>query len=133
MWVPRAPKEREQWLRSALKEARHHGLRMGGAVWALMTLLTSSGSRLIYSRFAVAASSRPTAPGFWTALPIAALAFLPVGFILYLWNSRRELARIHTRTICAKCDIAGSENPGAPCACGGMFELASTLKWLESK
>jgi len=129
MWVQRTAGEREQWHRTTARDARSHGLIIGGMVWVVLSLMLAGGW-VASAQFAVVAESGGSG-SFWKRLPILAIVILP----LCWWISRREGKRkLHSaihRTICPKCETAAEGNAGLSCDCGGSFMPQSTVKWSD--
>src|ERR1041385_3949883 len=129
MWVQRTPEEVAKWHTATEREARSHGRLMGGAVWALVSVLGAGGWVVSFS--AGFAAQRSTPGTFWWRLPIVAILALPFAWFVFRRESKKELAQITRRTICSKCDTAGESNAGTSCQCGGVFVSHSTMKWVE--
>jgi hypothetical protein len=70
---------------------------------------------------------------FWLRLLIIGVIMAPFSWFVFRRECRNDLAKIHGRSICPKCDTAADGAADALCPCGGTFVPQSTVKWIEDE
>jgi len=129
MWVQRTSEEIAKWHEATEREARSHGRIIAGVVWVLVPVLLAGGWFVSFrAGFAV---QRNFWGSFWLRLPVFAVLAWPFAWFVFRRESKNELAKIHRRIICPKCDTAAEGEAGVSCHCGGIFVSQSTVKWIE--
>ena len=128
MWIPRTPEEEAKWHASNAKSACSYGRIIGFSVWLLVSLLSAGGW---FVSFRAGIAVRGGTGNFWLRLPVIAAIAFPFAYWVSRHESKRELQKHLSYTICPKCDIASRFNAGERCECGDAFVLQSTVKWVE--
>lgn len=130
--MQRTPDEIAKWHTSTQREARLHGWLIAGGAWLLITAVLAGGW-IASGRLAVIAQQSVVSGGFWTRFPIFAVLGLPIAYIIFRIESRRELETALQMTLCPKCETVGEANADTVCPCGGTFVHQGSLHWVDQE
>lgn len=131
MWIPRTPEQVEKWHASSRREARFNGRLYAGGVCLIIPLILAGGWTA--GAKGTAAQGAVSGGSFWSRFLIFVLLCLPVAYLIYRRECKKEMERALRMTICPKCETAGEDNAETPCSCGGTFVPQSTVRWADEE